>query len=83
MIKLNLTIDLSKYHDARIDRSFYANDETIDIAALQTLHDFPRWKAQNRLMYYKPQNFSDLVNGEKDFDGAWLPVYLCKSKEPS
>ena len=78
MIDLNLTIDFSKYHDSRIDRAFYAGNEDVDIAALQTLQDFPRWKAQNRLMFYKPQNFSDLVNGEKDFDGAWLPVYLCK-----
>ncbi|KAG8532942.1 uncharacterized protein KY384_002820 [Bacidia gigantensis] len=76
LIDLNLTTDFSKYHDSRIDRAFYAGNEDIDIAALQTLQDFPRWKAQNRLMFYKPQNFSDLVNGEKDFDGAWLPVYL-------
>ena len=78
MIDLNLTIDFSKYHDSLIDRAFYAGNEDIDIAALQTLQDFSRWKAQNRLLFYKPQNFSDLVNGEKDFDGAWLPVYLCR-----
>jgi len=40
-INLNLTTDLSKYHDARIDRAFYAEDESIDIACLQTLHDYP------------------------------------------
>lgn len=76
---MNLTTDLSKYHDSRIDRDFYAGNESIDIAVLQTLQDFVRWKAQNRLMFYKPQNFSDIVNGEKDLDGAWLPVYLCES----
>ncbi|KAL9036846.1 MAG: hypothetical protein Q9214_005956, partial [Letrouitia sp. 1 TL-2023] len=76
LIDLNLTVDFSKYHDSRIDRAFYAGNEDIDIAALQTLQDFSRWKAQNRLVFYKPQNFLDLVNGEKDFDGAWLPVYL-------
>ena len=80
-IDLNLTIDFSKYHDSLIDRAFYAgNDDLYDIAALQTLQDFPRWKAQNRLLFYKPQNFSDLVNVEKDFDGAWLTVYLCRHR---
>ena len=82
MIDLNLTTDFSKYYDSRIDRAFYAGNEDIDIAALQTLQDFPRWKAQNRLLFYKPQNFSNIVNGEKDFDGAWLPVYLCRYNVP-
>lgn len=78
-LSLNLTTELSKYDDARIDRAFYDQNNTVDIAALQTLHDYPRWKAQNRLMFYKPHNFSDIVNGEKDFDGAYLPLALCES----
>jgi len=80
-INLNLTTDLSKYHDARIDRAFYAEDENTDNACLQTLHDYPCWKAQNRLLYYKSQKFSDIANAEKDFDGAYLPVYLYESQD--
>ena len=80
-LSLKLTTDLSKYHDARIDRAFYAGKETVYIATLQTLHDYPRWKTQNRLMFYKPHNFSDIANGQKDFDGAYLPVRLSKFAE--
>lgn len=77
-VGLNLTVDLSKYHASRIDRSFYANDEYIDVAVLQTVQNYLQWKAQNRLMFYKPQNFSDIDNDEKDFDGANLPSLLCE-----
>ncbi|KAF2104729.1 periplasmic binding protein-like II [Rhizodiscina lignyota] len=73
-IPLNLTVDLSKYHDSRIDRAFYEKNENTDVALLQTLHDFPYWKEQNRLMYYKPATFNDIYNGEKDLDGAYYPI---------
>lgn len=81
-ITLDLSVDLSKYHDSRIDRAWYNKNETVDIATLQTLHDFKRWKQQDRLMYYKPANFDDLYNGEKDLDGAFLPMGMCKSLHP-
>ena len=77
-VALNLTVDLSKYLVSKIDRSFYAGNEYVDVALLQQLNDFTRWKAQNRLLYYKPQNFSDIVNGYKDLDGAYLPTFICK-----
>lgn len=75
-IHLNLTVDLSKYHDSRIDRAYWANKETVDIAVLQTLNDFQRWKEEGRLMFYKPPTFADLYSGETDLDGAFLPVNI-------
>lgn len=77
-VALNLTVDLSKYLDSQIDRSFYTGSEYVDVALLQQLNDFTRWKAQNRLLYYKPANFSDLANGYKDLDGAYLPTFVCQ-----
>ena len=77
LVALNLTIDLSKYHDSRIDRAFYDREEVVDVAVLQTLQDFQRWKGQNRLMFYKPATFGDIYSGEKDLDGAFLPVGIC------
>lgn len=76
-IPLNLTVDLSKFHNGRIDKAFYQGEHYADIAFLQTLQDFPRWKAQNRLLYYKPAEFNDIFNGEKDPDGAWLGLFNC------
>ncbi|KAF7861394.1 hypothetical protein EAF04_007959 [Stromatinia cepivora] len=73
-ISLDLTVDVSKYHDSRIDRAYRANNETVDIAILQTLNDFQRWKEADRLLFYKPQTFDDLYSGEKDLDGAFLPI---------
>lgn len=73
-IALDLTVDLSKYHDSRIDRAYWANNETVDIAMLQTLNDFQRWKEEGRLLFYKPPTFADLYSGETDLDGAFLPV---------
>ena len=73
---LNLTVDLSKYHDGRIDRAYYENFHVADVAVLQTLQDFPRWKAENRLSYYKPSGFDDLLANEKDLDGAYIPIQI-------
>lgn len=78
-VALNLTNDVSKYLDGRIDRAFYANDEYVDVAMLETLQDYTRWKAENRLLYYKPANWNDIVNGEKDLDGAYVPFELGKA----
>lgn len=75
-VPLNLTVDLSKYLDNRIDRAFYENRSEVDVAVLQSLQDYPRWKYANRLLYYKPSNFADLLEGEKDFQGAWVPVQI-------
>ena len=73
---LNLTVDLSKYHDSRIDRAYYEGTHVADVAVLQTLQDFPRWKSENKLSYYKPMNFDDLMANEKDLDGAYLPIQI-------
>ena len=80
---LNLTVDLSKYHDGRIDRAYYEGTHVADVAVLQTLQDFPRWKSENKLLYYKPMNFDDLLANEKDLDGAYLPIQLSTMLSPS
>ena len=81
-VSLNLTVDLSKYHDGRIDRAYYEGTHVADIAVIQTLQDFPRWKAENRLSYYKPNNFDDLLANEKDLDGAYLPIQISTMPRP-
>ncbi|KAE8367249.1 hypothetical protein BDV27DRAFT_169872 [Aspergillus caelatus] len=73
-IQVNWTVDLSKYHASRIDRGFYGKGETTDVVILQTLQDFPRWKSQNRLMYYKPTVWNDIYASERDPHGAYLPI---------
>ncbi|KAK5993531.1 hypothetical protein PT974_06964 [Cladobotryum mycophilum] len=73
-IPINITAELSKYADSRIDRSYIEGKPFIDVALLQTVHDFPRWDKQQRLLHYKPANFDDINPAIKDIDGAYFPV---------
>ncbi|KAG9570265.1 periplasmic binding protein-like II, partial [Aureobasidium melanogenum] len=76
-IKLKLTVDVSKYHDSRVDRNYQRNgDDGADIAVLQTLHDFGRWKRQDRLTLYKPLEWDNIYSAIKDPDGAFLGTYI-------
>ncbi|KAI5360228.1 hypothetical protein Slin14017_G097890 [Septoria linicola] len=60
-VKLNLTVDLSKYHDNRIDRAHLEGIHVADVAVLQTLQDFRRWKSEDKLLNYKPATFEDII----------------------
>lgn len=42
---LNITVDLSKYHDVNLDQQIATDSVYVDSIILQTLHDFPRWYA--------------------------------------
>ncbi len=77
-ISINVTAELSKYADSRIDRSYIENKPYVDFAMLQTVHDFPRWKDQGRLLRYKPLNFDDIDPRIKDAHGAFFPVGYSK-----
>ncbi|ORX97672.1 hypothetical protein K493DRAFT_300341 [Basidiobolus meristosporus CBS 931.73] len=49
---LNITTDLSKYHNQLIDTQLARGGDALepDVTHLQTLHDFPRWKSQGALL---------------------------------
>jgi len=77
-IKLNLTGDLSKYWDSKIDMAFQVSeckDNNVDVAVLQTLHDFPRWKAEGRLMQYKVAPWNDIYPEFVDPDGTYTGLF--------
>jgi hypothetical protein len=46
------------------------------------VHDFPRWDKQQRLLHYKPANYSDINLAIKHIDGAYLPVNYSASSPP-
>lgn len=73
-IELTMVADYSKYHDARIDHQLATDTLIPDVVQLQTLHDFPRWKARGVLRPYKPAGFSALYPHFRDPDGAWVAV---------
>ena len=84
-VNFNLTVDLSKYHDSRADRTFDTSngeDNGADIIVLQTVHDFPRWKEANRLLPYKVATWNDIQSPFKDEDGTFTGCFICKLPNP-
>ncbi|MER5194408.1 ABC transporter substrate-binding protein [Streptomyces sp. NPDC002755] len=73
-IDLKLIVDYSKYHDVRVDNQLATGTLVPDVVQLQTLQDFDRWKAQGRLLPYRPAGFSKVHDGFKDPQGAWVAI---------
>ncbi|DBA01128.1 TPA: hypothetical protein N0F65_001756 [Lagenidium giganteum] len=71
-IDVTLVVDYSKFHEARIEHQIETNTLVPDVAALQSLQDFPRWKKRGHLSPYKPANFSKIHDSLKDQDGSWM-----------
>lgn len=71
---LNITVDLSKYHDGNIDRQLVLKSLYVDSAILQTVHDYPRWDQEGALLHYKPLNFDKIHPAFRDVRGAWHGV---------
>ncbi|KAL1618789.1 hypothetical protein SLS56_010392 [Neofusicoccum ribis] len=73
---LNVTVDVSKYHDGNIDQQVATNGVYVDSVILQTLHDYPRWKSQGILLPYKPAGWDKIYDDFKDPDGAYSGLYI-------
>lgn len=59
-MKLNVIVDYSKFHDARIDNQLATGAQVPDVVQLQTLQDYPRWKQEGVLMHYKPNGWDKI-----------------------
>ncbi|KAM0438483.1 hypothetical protein ACHAPT_001232 [Fusarium lateritium] len=77
-ITLNVTVDLSKYHDARLDEQLATGKDAVyvDSVILQTLHDYPRWAQEGALLNYAPNGFEEIEHAFKDDTAAWYGVYV-------
>lgn len=71
---LNVTINLSKYHDTHFDQQLAANNVYIDSIILQTVHDFPRWKEEGALLHYAPAGFDKLYESARDIHAAFYSI---------
>lgn len=74
-VTLDVLVDLSKFHDIRIDEELARGTLTPDVAMLQTTFDFERWKQQGVLAYYRPVGFQAQKPGYADPDGAWITAF--------
>ncbi|MDX2948089.1 MULTISPECIES: ABC transporter substrate-binding protein [Streptomyces] len=71
-VEIEMVVDYSKYHDARVDNQLATDSLVPDVVQLQTLQDFERWKRQGVLLPYRPAGFGKVHNRFKDADGAWI-----------
>ncbi|KAJ0119739.1 ABC-type Fe3+ transport system [Diaporthe amygdali] len=67
---LNVTVDLSKYHDTRVNEQIAANNVYVDSIIIQTLHNFPRWASEAALLEYAPLGFDKIHPEFKSNDTA-------------
>lgn len=74
-VKVNFTVDLSKYLDGRINDAILQDGLYADVAILQTLQDFDAWKGRGLLLNYKPPAFDYLWSSLSDVDGAYIPAF--------
>ena len=73
---LDIVVDYSKFHGARIDNQLATGTLVPDVAQLQTLQDFPRWKKDGVLMDYKPAGWDAIYKDFRDKDGAYTGIFV-------
>jgi ABC-type Fe3+ transport system substrate-binding protein len=74
-VKVDLVVDLSKYHDARLDNQHARHALVADMAILQTVQDFDRWRSEGRLLKFVPASAGEIFDNAKDKDGYWTGVF--------
>ncbi|KAG4070534.1 hypothetical protein HA402_001200 [Bradysia odoriphaga] len=73
---ITFIIDSSNVHRSRINYQLETGRVIADVVQLQTLHDFPIWKARGVLHSYRPIGWSQLFDGFKDRDGFYSGIFV-------
>lgn len=76
--KVDIADDLSKNHDARVDRQAAEHHVVTDVVHLQTLDDFPRWKKEGSLENYTPVGWNKVHPQVKELTGTYRFDHLKK-----
>ena len=75
-IKISIGGGFSNVLDQKIDQQIAAGKLEVDAAILQTIADFAHWKADGRLMTFKPAGFDTMDASFKDAEGAYWAVMV-------
>ena len=75
-IKISITGGFSNVLDKKIDEQLAAGNLQVDAAIFQTLNDFAHWKAEGRLLAFKPPGFEEVDPSFKDSEGAFYGVQV-------
>jgi ABC-type Fe3+ transport system substrate-binding protein len=70
-IKITIGGGFSNVLDKKIDQQLATGKLEVDAAILQTIADYVRWKAERRLLTFKPPGFDKMDAAFKDRDGAF------------
>jgi len=74
-MKVDIVVDFSKNHDARVDDQIDARHVVADVVHLQTVDDFPRWKKEGVLEKYRPVGWDKVDSRIKDKDGYYTGLF--------
>ncbi|KND30207.1 ABC transporter substrate-binding protein [Streptomyces acidiscabies] len=74
-MKVDIVVDFSKNHDARVDNQIDERHVVADVVHLQTVDDFPRWKKEGVLEKYKPVGWNAVDKRVKDKDGYYTGLF--------
>lgn len=69
-------IDSSNVHRSRINLQLEEKKLIPDVVQLQTIQDFPRWKAEGVLYDYRPIGWNQVYDGFKDRDGFYTGIFV-------
>ena len=59
----------------KIDKQISEGKLGVDVAVLQTLQDFARWKMAGQLLRFVPEGWETIDATFKDPDAEWAPLY--------
>jgi ABC-type Fe3+ transport system substrate-binding protein len=75
-IKVSVSGGFSNVLDKKIEQQMAAGKLEVDAAILQTIADFTRWKAQGRLLLFKPDGFAAMDASFKDAEGTFFTTMI-------
>ncbi len=73
-IPISVTVDLSKYHDAELDKRLMFGEDVPDVIHIQTVQNFPEWAANGVLQRYRPLGVEHAPQQFVDPDGFFAPI---------
>lgn len=73
-IKVAVKAGSSNVLDQEIDAQMKAGNLQVDMAVLQTIQDYERWKKAGVLLPFRPEGFDKIDDEWKDKDGAYVGI---------
>ncbi|WP_431285497.1 ABC transporter substrate-binding protein [Humitalea sp. 24SJ18S-53] len=75
-MKIRILVDRSKFHGVRINNQIARGRVACDVAHVLTINLFEHWKAEGRLLPYKPLGWEEVFADVRDPDAAYVPIGL-------